>query len=367
MQYRSFKGEKLSALGLGCMRFTTHGGDYTQGDVKIDEAVRLIHAAIERGVNYFDSGFHYHAGESERILGQALAGGLRGRVNVATKAPVYAFRQEADFDRCFEEQFNRLQTDRIDFYLLHAVNERLWNRVVLGYGILEKLERARAQGKIRHIGFSFHDTLPAFRQIVDGYDWDFCQIQLNYVDTEYQAGLDGLRYAAGRGLGVVIMEPLLGGRLANPPGDVAAALPDAPAAAALRYLWDLPEVTLVLSGMHSEEELEKNIAASDAPALTDAQRACYPHARALYQAHHLNPCTGCGYCQPCPHGVNIPEVFRVDNVARTHTYASTAALYARVQGKSKLCEACGACEAACPQHLPIMSMLREVHENFMKA
>jgi predicted aldo/keto reductase-like oxidoreductase len=250
MQYRNF-GKldwKASALGFGCMRFPTADGDRLSPNIDEAEALRMVHHAIDNGVNYLDTAYPYHGGQSEIVVGKALQGGYREKVKLATKLPVWLVESPADFDRLLNEQLAKLQTDHIDFYLLHALSGPRWRDIVLKHGLLERAEAALADGRIRHLGFSFHDEYEAFEEIVNGTDlWSFCQIQYNYMDTESQAGVRGLKLAASKGLAVVVMEPLMGGRLADPPKDILEAMNHfptrrSPVEWALQWLWDQPEV-----------------------------------------------------------------------------------------------------------------------------
>ena len=267
MQYRPF-GKldwKVSALGFGAMRLPILENDSS----KIDEAeaIRMIRYAIDEGVNYIDTAYPYHGGASEPLVGRALQDGYRERVRLATKLPIWLVESPADFDKFLNEQLTRLQTDHIDFYLLHGLNKTNWPKMQ-SLNVINWLEQARASGRIRHIGFSFHDSVDVFKQIVDGYDhWDFCQIQYNYMDIERQAGTEGLKYAAARGLGVIVMEPLLGGRLVEPPEVVqeiwdSAPVKRTPANWALQWVWDQPEVPLILSGMSTMQQVEQNVASA---------------------------------------------------------------------------------------------------------
>src|SRR5208283_3255533 len=266
MQFRKFGrlDWNASVLGFGCMRLPTADGNARGPNINEAEAVRLIRQALDQGVNYFDTAYIYHEGSSETVLGKALRG-CRDRVKIATKSPLWLIQQDGDFDGILNEQLRKLQTDHIDFYLLHGMDKHRWSGVVPKFKLLEKSEAAIRDGRIRHLGFSFHDDYTSFEKVVTGYDrWTFCQIQYNYMDTENQAGTRGLRLAAGRGLAVVIMEPLLGGRLANPPAPVRQALENSqvkrtPVDWALQWLWDQPEVSVVLSGMSNLDQVNANV------------------------------------------------------------------------------------------------------------
>lgn len=311
--------EKVSALGFGCMRLPTTDGDPNSGAFDETEAIRMIRHGINNGINYIDTAYYYHSGQSESLVGKALKDGYRGKTYLATKSPVFSLKKESDFERILEEQLARLQTDDIDFYLLHALNLDTWNNVVLKYDLLSKMEQAKAEGKIRHIGFSFHDSYEAFQTIVDGYGhWDFCQIQLNYIDITHQAGIKGLEYAASKGLGVVVMEPLLGGKLAAPTKTVAAELsPEkSPVEWALDFLWNRPEVSLLLSGMHTFQQVEDNLtyaSRSSVGMLSEENLSMLARAKKVYDTMALVSCTKCSYCMPCPFGLDIPKIFEAYN------------------------------------------------------
>ena len=376
MRYRQFGrcGFEVSALGFGCMRLPCVGGDQSQ--IREDEAVRMVRYAIDEGVNYVDTAYAYHGGNSERFVGRALADGYRDRVKLATKLPVWLCKSCDDFDRLLGEQLERLATDHVDCYLLHSLDNKSWSKV-RDMGVLDFLAKQLELGRIRYAGFSFHDSYEAFTGIVDAFDWDFCQIMLNYVDVEYQAGLAGLRYAASHGLAVVVMEPLRGGKLAaNLPDEVVAALGAgsdggegrSPAEWALRWVWNLPEVSVALSGMSSMEQVVDNIRiASDAApgALTERQLAMLARAREAYMARTRVACTECGYCQPCPQGVLIPDVFGLYNEAGVfNAWEGSRRMYGGMVKASRdasKCVECGQCEAACPQQLKVIELLKEAH------
>jgi predicted aldo/keto reductase-like oxidoreductase len=314
MQYRSFGrlDWKASALGFGCMRLPTSDGERLSPNIVEDEAIRMIRRAIDSGVNYLDTAYPYHGGQSEVIVGNALQEGYREKVRLATKLPVWEVQSAADFDRILNEQLVKLQTDHIDFYLLHALSHNRWQDIVLKHDLLTRAEAALADGRIRHLGFSFHDEYEAFEEIVKGTElWSFCQIQYNYMDTENQAGVRGLKLAAEKGLAVVVMEPLMGGRLADPPKDILEAMSNfpvrrSPVEWALEWLWDQPEVSVVLSGMSTMAQVEENLRYADSSrigAFGPSEQALIAEVREKYSARMVIPCGKCNYCMPCPNGV----------------------------------------------------------------
>jgi len=372
VQHRTFPsvpGFSVSTLGFGAMRLPVLEGDLA----RIDEeaATDLVHDAIRAGVNYVDTAFVYHSGQSEAFLGRALCGRWRERVKLATKCPVWLVESAVDCERILEEQLRKLGRDRIDFYLFHALAKERWEKVKR-LGLTGVLERARADGRIGHIGFSFHGPLGDFKSILDGYDWEFTQIQLNYLDQAFQAGLAGLRYAADRRVGVVVMEPLRGGALAAVPTEVKEALSRSgrswsPAEWALRWAWDQPGVVTVLSGMGRPEQVAENTSAACAAGrLGPDDLACLENARVFYEARMAVPCTTCGYCQPCPNGVAIADVFNAFNAGRMFDEKGRASWRYRTfqldngSGADR-CEECGDCEPRCPQHIPIAEMLATAH------
>jgi predicted aldo/keto reductase-like oxidoreductase len=341
-------------------------------DGKMDRprCISMIRNAIDNGINYIDTAFNYHGGESESVVGEALQNGYREKTYLASKLPVWMVQSEDDFDRLLSTQLERLQTDHIDFYLLHALSLDRWKNTVLKYNLLDKMAQAKRDGRIRHIGFSFHDTNAAFHEILDGYGgWDFCQIQYNYVDTDNQAGQEGLHAAAAKGLGVVIMEPLLGGRLANAPDRVKACLPQdrSPGEAALDFLWTQPEVSLLLSGMSDETQVAENMmyaSRAEVGMLPVEEFIKYGKAKAVFDHMALVHCTGCAYCMPCPFGVEIPTVFSCYNRTVADGEKKAWAAYEPVQGKADLCRSCGKCEKVCPQHIEIRKVLADAKDRF---
>jgi predicted aldo/keto reductase-like oxidoreductase len=373
VKYRKF-GQlewQASCLGFGCMRLPTVGDDHTE----IDEpkAVSLLRHAIERGVNYVDTAYGYHGGNSEVVLGRALQNGYRERVRIATKLPSWLVAQPSDFDRFLNEQRARLQVDAVDFYLLHGLDKERWEKL-RDLGVLEWAERAIADGRIMHLGFSFHDDYQVFQQIVDAYDWTMCQIQHNYMDVDNQAGTRGLRYAAAKGLAVVIMGPLLGGSLVDPPPAIqeiwdTAPVKRPPADWGLRWLWNQPEVSVVLSGMSNAQQLEENLGSAEAAAtncLTEDDLALIGQVRERYRELRPIPCTNCRYCMPCPNGVDIPGNFRVYNqVVMYDKPAIGRNWWYRFQlsesSRAGACAACGTCEEQCPQSIPVGAWMKRIH------
>ncbi len=374
MQYRKF-GKldwKASALGFGCMRLPTQAGD--SANIDEPEATRMLHYAIDHGVNYLDTAYPYHGGNSERVVGRALKGGYREKVKLATKLPCWLVKTAGDFDRYLAEQLEKLQTDHIDFYLLHGLNKDRWSHM-RSLDVLASAEKATADGRIGHLGFSFHDKYEVLQEIIDGYaHWTFCQIQYNYMDVEEQAGTQGLKYAASKGLAVVVMEPLLGGRLVNPPQPVrelwsAAARQRTPADWALQWLWNQPEVSVVLSGMTAMEQVKENVASAEVSgvaALTEAELALVGQVRAKYKDLCPVPCTKCEYCMPCPNGVNIPQNFELYNEGAMYANPAWARegykRWLAEEARASACLQCLECEELCPQGIPISEWMPRVHQ-----
>jgi hypothetical protein len=376
MKYRNF-GQldwEVSVLGFGVMRLPTIKGDPSGERVDEVEAIRMIRWAIDQGVNYIDTAYPYHDGTSEVVLGKALKDGYGGRVRVATKSPVWLIKKEEDFDTYLDEQLKRLQADHVDFYLFHGLNRKTWHDVILKFDLLKRAEAAIRDGRIRYLGFSFHDDFDAFKEIVDGYDkWSFCQIQYNYMDTENQAGTKGLKYAASKGLAVVVMEPLLGGRLANPPKPIKEILEQdgkgrSPADLALQWIWSQPEVSVILSGMSTMDQVEGNIRSADMSGIgsigTD-DLELIDRIRAKYREKIPISCTNCRYCMPCPNGVDIPSNLELYNNGFIHDDMTTArTTYSRFfeeKERAGECIQCKECEEKCPQKLPISELMTKVH------
>ncbi|MGI6669682.1 MAG: aldo/keto reductase [Acetivibrionales bacterium] len=379
MQYRKFGRYdfEVSALGFGTMRLPTEGdidhGNRLSGKIVEDEAIRMLRHAIDHGVNYIDTAYGYHEKRSETLTGKALKDGYRDKVMLATKSPVWLVEKPEDFDRILDEQLKKLQTEYLDFYLLHSLNLDLWENKVLKFDLIQRAEAAQKAGKFKYLGFSFHDEYDVFVKIVDSYDkWDFCQIQYNYMDIDYQAGTKGLKYAASKGLAVVVMEPLLGGRLANPPKYIEAMLEEngvdrSPVDLALQWLWSQPEVTVVLSGMSTMQQVEENLESaknSKVGLLSPEVMEIIDRVRNKYRERAVIPCTGCSYCMPCPNDVDIPKNFDIYNNGIIHEDIKGAkVIYNGIFSESKRaseCVGCKVCEDKCPQGIEISTWMEKV-------
>lgn len=382
--YRKYgkTNEQVSVLGFGCMRLPVIDGKPTQIDE--DLAIKMIRHAIDAGVNYIDTAYPYHGtgmasgGASEPFVAKALQDGYRERVKLATKLPSWLIKSRADMDKYLNEQLERLQTDTIDFYLVHTLGSHTWP-ILKEAGITEFLDQAMKDGRIKHAGFSFHERIGLFKEIVDYYNWSFCQIQYNYLDENYQAGKEGLEYAAKKGMGVAIMEPLRGGKLAENLPKAALTLFDqskikrTPAEWGLRWIWNHPEVSVVLSGMSTMDQVTENIEvaqAGQANSLTTTELEIVNQVKKLFQDRIKVNCTACAYCMPCPSGVNIPGCFTIyndywllggtpenrDRFKFTYNFRLGAAAHA------SNCIKCGQCEGHCPQNILIRHELDNVKE-----
>ncbi len=353
------------------MRFPTLGEN---SEIDRSRADPMLKYAIDNGVNYIDTAWPYHGGESENMVGEVLAGGYREKVLLATKMPMWDVKESADLDRIFEEQLRKLQTDYIDLYLLHSLSRKSW-QTVQGVDAIAWGERLKEQGKIRYLGFSFHDDFSVFVEIIDGYDrWDFCQIQYNYMNETVQAGTAGLAYAAGKGIGAVIMEPLLGGGLATPADAVRTVLAGSdggdersPVEHALRWLWDKEDVGPILSGMSTMEQVVEDVEyanRSSIGCLAEAERPMFREAKTQFEALRPVPCTTCGYCVPCPQDVDIPGNFTILN--DRYMFGDEQEAIRRYNSgmgeehRASACTECGECEPKCPQQIPIIESLKQV-------
>ncbi len=377
MQYRKFGrlDFEVSTLGFGCMRLPIIDNDESKIDEK--EAIHIIRYGIDHGINYIDTAYPYHKGNSEILVGKALKDGYREKVKLATKLPVWLTNTYEDFDKYLNEQLKKLGTDSIDFYLLHTLNERWWHKV-RDLGVLNFLDQALKDGRIKYAGFSFHDEVKIFKEIVDAYDWSFCQIQLNYMDEHYQAGIEGLHYAASKNLAVVIMEPLKGGRLAiHPPEEViqlwnTTKIKQSPAAWALKWVCNHPEVSVVLSGMGTLDQVIENIKIIEDAypnSLTELELTTIHKVKEKYNELMKVPCTGCGYCMPCPNKVDIPGNFALYNDAFMYnTLEKSISEYHQMKERKRAsaCITCGKCLEACPQNISIIEYLKDVDNTLGK-
>jgi len=364
-------GAEVSLLGFGCMRFPTNA----EGKIDREKAEAMMDKAIAAGVNYIDTAYPYHGGESEIFVGEVLKKYDRDSYYLATKLPLWAVHSLEDVDKLFNEQLSKLQTDYVDFYLMHAMGGSKWREMVK-LGVVERLEELKAEGKIRYLGFSFHDSYEAFEEILNARDWDFCQIQLNYMDVNDQAGMKGYKLTEEKQVPLVIMEPIKGGMLANYAGDIAdifhALDKDASFASfALRWVATLPNVKVVLSGMSTMEQVDDNLKTfGDFKPMSEEELATVDKVVEILNNRVQNGCTGCSYCMPCPAGVNIPKNFRIWNTY--HMYQNYNAVKwnweteMRDEERANKCIECGKCEAICPQALEIREDLKRVMEDLEK-
>jgi len=382
MLYRKFGKANLnvSILGFGCMRLPTKNGSGRGADrfdpnkaINEEETIEMVRYAIDQGVNYFDTAYPYHNGKSEPLLGIAVRG-YRDKVIIATKLPVWLLKEEKDFNKFLDEQMKRLGTDYLDVYLLHGLNRQVWSKM-LQLKVFEFLNQIRADGRVRHVGFSFHDDVKIFKEIVDSYDWEICQIQYNFFDENYQAGKEGLTYAASKGLGVVVMEPLRGGKLTDQiPAEVQTIWESAekkrtPAEWALRWVWNHPEVSTALSGVSTMGQIIENVRVANEGkpnSLSEKELSIITQVKEVYRKMLKIDCTGCAYCMPCETGVDIPSNFSLYNdifmFKNPEINVFVYNEFISPERRASACIECGKCEEQCPQHLQIQEALKVVHE-----
>ena len=371
MKYFDLNGEKISRLGFGCMRFKTIDGD--NGKIDKEASSKDILEAIDKGLTYIDTAYPYHDGKSEKFIGEFLEENkLRDKIKLTTKLPCWLVKERDDFYKLLNEQLDNLRTDHLDFYLLHSLDVKRFRQVV-ELGVLDFLTEIKEKGIVKHVGFSFHDEYPAFEEIIKAYDWDFCQIQLNYLDVDYQAGLKGYELAKEMGIPVVIMEPVKGGRLANPPEEVRDLLKDftdlSPAQEALKFPLSLDNVMTVLSGMNDIDQVRENLemaSTTDYNSLTKEDEDFYEKARDIYKSRERIGCTACEYCLPCTVDINIPKVFGLWNKAFLYDEEEKSRKeyqdYLKEGVSPTDCIECGKCEGICPQNLEIIEGLKEADE-----
>jgi predicted aldo/keto reductase-like oxidoreductase len=374
MLYRKLNktGIDLSILGFGCMRLPTI--DYKPANIDYPKATQLLHYAIDHGVNYVDTAYFYHAavfgqrGESEPFVGEALSGGWRKKVHLATKMPLFYLTKKEQMESFLKEQLERLKTDYLDFYLLHGLNGEMWNRMK-ELGVREFLDKKKAEGKFLFPAFSFHGQPEDFIKICDEYDWTYAQIQYNYMDIDFQAGYKGLKHAADKGIGVVVMEPLKGGKLAQKiPQEMMSVFDESPikrspAEWALRFVWNETGVSSVLSGMNAMEQIVENIRVANegiSASLNKEELSMFDKLRNAMNLRIKADCTACRYCMPCKSGVDIPDVLAaLNNAAIWNDPNPWLTGYVRINGKAGKCTECKECEKVCPQGLPISTFMKE--------
>ncbi len=362
MDYRTFCTDKVSTLGFGCMRFP----QTSNGEIDEERAFKLLKSAYESGINYYDTAYPYHNGKSEPFLGKFLSTLKRNSFFVATKLPVWEVSSLEDAKNLFQKQLDRLQLNYIDFYLLHALNQSRFDKMV-NLKVIDYLLKEQKKERIRHLGFSFHDSFKAFQNIITYRKWDFCQIQYNYMDTEEQAGEKGRKLATTLGIPLIIMEPVKGGSLANLPAEVSKTFTKihsdkTPAFWALRYAAEQNDVCVVLSGMSAEDQLKDNINTfSPFVPLSEDEEKAVLLTKETIKKRIRNGCTGCNYCMPCPFGVDIPRNFKIwNNWGMYENKNGTFYEWKMIISEKKaadLCQKCGACEEKCPQNLPIRTDL----------
>lgn len=376
MKYRKFinKNIKVSILGFGCMRLPLLNSS-DSGSIDEDESFNLIKTAIDNGVNYLDTAYTYHNGNSEVFVGKCLDKLGRGNVYLATKMPLWLCEKHEDYDRIFEEQLKRLNTNYIDFYLAHSLNEKSFRNMVKNH-IFDFFDKERKSGRIKYAGFSFHDNLELFKEIIDSYNWDFCQVQFNYMDEDYQAGIKGIEYAKSKGLDIIVMEPVKGGKLAKAPKEIENSFKDlsssySMAQWALKWVYNNENISIALSGMSNMEQVLENIAIAcntSANSLSDSELNTIENVKNFFLKKTKVACTSCEYCLPCPQNIKIPEIFSQFNNAviydQKEIYRNNYFSLVENHQDSSQCIKCGNCEDLCPQNLEIIQSLKNAKQFF---
>jgi uncharacterized protein len=375
MKYRKLGklGIDVSALGFGAMRLPTNG---SEENINEEYAAEMMSYAFDNGVNYVDTAYLYHGGNSETVVGNVLKNGYRDKVYLATKSPTWATDTTKDFDKYLNEQLNKLQVDHIDFYLLHNLHSKVWDKIK-NINVLEWGQKAIADGRIKYFGFSIHDSFTVFKDIIDSYEWDFCQIQYNYMNEDVQVGTKGLKYAAAKQIPVTIMEPLLGGTLANFPQQIQKIWDNSeyePINTAFQWLWNKSEISCVLSGMHSMEQVKQNIQCADSSGINTLKNKDIDFiSNIVSEFNKINPipCTKCKYCLPCPVGIDIPRMLGMYNALKVHEGAQdflNKALYTKTisaENNAGSCINCKKCESKCPQNISIAEWMPKIHKTLL--
>ena len=371
MKYFDYKGEKISRLGFGCMRFKTFDDD--NGKIDKERSSKIILEAIDKGLTYIDTAYPYHDGMSEKFVGEFLEeNNLREKIKLTTKLPCWLVKEYDDFYKILNEQLDNLRTDHLDFYLLHSLDIKRFRQMV-DLGVFDFLNEIKEKGLVKNVGFSFHDEYPAFEEIIKSYPWDLCQIQLNYLDINYQAGMKGYNLAKDMGIPMVIMEPVKGGRLANPPEEIRNSLKEftdlSPAQEALKFPLSLDNVMVVLSGMNDIDQVRENLEIASKVSynsLTKEDESFYENARKIYKSREQIGCTACEYCLPCTVDINIPQVFGLWNKAYLYDEEEKSKKdyqeYLKDGVSPTECIECGKCEGICPQNLEIIEGLKKADE-----
>ncbi len=371
MQYRLFgkTGLRVSALGVGTKKLPNAIG--SDGRIAVDEekTIGIIRKAIDSGVNYIDTAYSYYDGDAERVVGKALLDGYRERTYIATKCPLWLIHSPEDFDRILDEQLERLQVQYIDFYMFHSMNSLNWNDVILTYRLLEKMDEAKRAGKIRYAGFTYHDNYDMFETALRIYNWDFCQIQMNYLNCDKEATYEGMQLAYSNNVAVVVMEVLGGGKLANPPVNVANTLWDMKSAVewAYDFVWDRNEVSVALCGAENLEQLEEHIGNAERSytgMLFPKEVEMLEKAKLIYDTVPLVNCNKCSYCMPCPLGINIPRILDAYNQLAIKGKDEALKMYSTNKIKADQCKKCKACERLCPNKVKISDMMTQIDKIF---